>query len=88
MADSDQPLVQAEARRTVSCLRLDALQRRHAQEERARAAAGGGAGGGGRGRGAAEAAGGRGGAGGALRCSIKRFPESYSKQNTVLVAEA
>ena len=74
----------------VSCLRLDALQRRHhdrhAREEHARAR--GGAGGGGRARGAAGAAAGRAGAGGALRCSIKRFPESYSKQNTVLVAEA
>ena len=89
MADSDQPLVQAEARRTVSCLRLDALQRRHEQEE---ARGGGGASGGGGARGAvgvaAGGAGPGGGAGGAVRCSIKRFPESYSKQNTVLVAEA
>ena len=89
MADSDQPLVQAEARRTVSCLRLDALQRRHEQEE---ARGGGGASGGGGARGAvgvaAGGAGSGGGAGGAVRCSIKRFPESYSKQNTVLVAEA
>ena len=72
----------------MSCLRLDALQRRHEQE----AARGrGGASGGGGARGAAGGAGGAGGArgaGGAVRCSIKRFPESYSKQNTVLVAEA
>jgi hypothetical protein len=82
MADSDQPQVQAEARRTVSCLRLDALQRRHGQEE---APGGGGASGDAL---APGAVGGGGGAGGAVRCSIKRFPESYSKQNTVLVAEA